>query len=40
MQQAMEYIKANGGDAKKAFYKLAEENGIDPQSILDNFAKL
>ena len=40
MQQAIDIINANGGDAKKAFYKVAEENGIDPQTILNNFAKL
>ena len=43
LSQAMEYINANGGNAKDAFYKLAKEKGVDPQSVLDqvnNFAKL
>lgn len=31
----MEYINQNGGDPKKAFYDLAEKNGIDPQEILN-----
>lgn len=34
IQQAMEYVKANGGDARAAFYKLAQEKGVNPESIL------
>ena len=34
MQQAMKLINQHGGDAKKAFYSLAQERGIDPQEIL------
>lgn len=30
----MAYIEENGGDAKKAFYKKAEELGIDPNVVL------
>ena len=37
IQQAMEYIKANGGDARSAFYKLAREKGVDPESVLRRF---
>lgn len=33
MKQAMEYVNANGGNAKEAFYKLAKEQGINPQEI-------
>lgn len=33
-RQAMEYINANGGDPKTAFYKLAQERGVDPNEIL------
>lgn len=36
MQQAMEYVRQNGGDPKAAFYKLAQERGIDPQSVMNN----
>lgn len=36
LKQAMDYINANGGDAKDAFYKLAEEKGVDPEQILNN----
>ena len=34
-QQAIEYINANGGDPKAAFYKMAEEKGVDPDEILN-----
>ena len=36
MKQAMEYIQANGGNPKDAFYKLAEEKGVDPDSVLNS----
>ena len=35
MKQAMDIIKASGNDPKRAFYALAEQKGINPQSILD-----
>ena len=34
MQQVMNLVKQNGGDAKKAFYSLAQQKGIDPNTIL------
>lgn len=34
MQKAVDYIKSNGGDPKAAFEKLASENGIDPNQIM------
>ena len=33
-KQVMSYIQQNGGDPKTAFYKMAEEKGIDPNTIL------
>ena len=36
MQQAMNYINQNGGDPKAAFYKLAQEKGIDPNLVLSS----
>lgn len=36
MKQAMDYINANGGDAEQAFYRLADEKGVDPQEILNS----
>ena len=35
LRQVMEIINQYGGDANKAFYDLAEKNGIDPKEILD-----
>ena len=36
IRQAMNYINANGGDARTAFYKLAQEKGVDPNAILNS----
>ena len=33
-QNVMAYINQNGGDAKSAFYNLAAQKGVDPNSIL------
>jgi hypothetical protein len=33
-QKIMNYISQNGGDAKTAFYNMAAQKGIDPDSIL------
>lgn len=35
IKEAMDYIQNNGGDAQSAFYKLAEQRGIDPNNILN-----
>ena len=43
IKQVMDYVNQNGGDPKTAFYKLAQEKGVDPNEILkqvNNFAKL
>ena len=37
MREIMEYVQANGGDAKAAFYKKAQEMGIDPDAVLSQF---
>lgn len=34
MRQVMDYVNANGGDAKALFYKKAEEMGVNPDDIL------
>lgn len=34
-KQVMDYINANGGDAKSAFYKKASEMGVDPNEVLN-----
>lgn len=36
MKQAIDYVNANGGNPKEAFYKLAKERGVDPDSILNS----
>ena len=33
-QNVVNYINQNGGDAKTAFYNMAAQKGIDPNSIL------
>ena len=35
MKQVMDIIQQSGGDPKAAFYKLAEQKGINPQDVLD-----
>ena len=34
MQQVMQYVQQNGGDAKAAFYALAKQRGVDPDVII------
>ena len=34
LKQVMEYVNASGGDAKTAFYKLANEKGVNPDDII------
>ena len=36
MRQAMDYVNNNGGDPKTAFYKLANEMGVNPNDILNS----
>lgn len=35
IKQAFDYVQQNGGDMQSAFYKLAEQNGIDPNQVLN-----
>ena len=35
MKQVMDFVKASGNDPKAAFYRLAEQRGINPQDIID-----
>ena len=39
MQEIMQYINENGGDAKQAYYKMAEQKGIDPNYIINELSK-
>ena len=34
-KQVFDYIRQNGGDPKTAFYKMAEQKGVDPNEILN-----
>ena len=34
-KQVMQLVNDNGGDAKKAFYNLADQMGVDTEQILD-----
>ena len=34
-RQVTEIIKQNGGDPRRAFYALAQQQGIDPNEILN-----
>lgn len=35
LQEVVKYIQDNGGDPERAFYKMAQERGVDPESILN-----
>ena len=34
-KQIMDYVRQNGGDPKTAFYKMAQEKGVNPDDILN-----
>lgn len=34
LKQAMDIVNQAGGDPQKAFYELAKQRGVDPESIL------
>ena len=34
LQQVIDYVKKNGGDAKSLFYAMAEQKGKNPDQIL------
>ena len=35
VSEIMNYINKCGGDPKSAFYKMAQDKGVDPSSILE-----
>ena len=35
IQNVMDIVRQNGGDAKTAFYNLAKQKGVDPNDILN-----
>ena len=34
VKQVLDYVQQNGGDAKAAFYKMAQEKGVNPDDVL------
>lgn len=34
LREVMTYVNQNGGDAKKAFYQMAQQKGVNPDEIL------
>ena len=34
MQQVLQFVQQNGGDARSAFYALAKQKGVDPNTII------
>lgn len=34
IKDAMNYVQQNGGNEQAAFYKLAEERGVDPNEVI------
>lgn len=37
MREALELVQQNGGNPKEVFYKLAQQKGVNPNSILNRF---
>lgn len=35
MKQVMDYVQQSGGDPKQAFYKMAQEKGVNPEDVLN-----
>lgn len=35
LKEVIQYVNQNGGNAKAAFYKLAQERGVNPDDILN-----
>lgn len=40
MQQVMQVIQQNGGNAKAAFFNLAQQKGVDPNVILQQLNQM
>lgn len=35
-KKTIDYVNANGGNPKDAFYKLAKEQGVNPDDVLNS----
>ena len=40
VQQVMSVIQQNGGDAKSTFYKMAQQKGVDPNTIIQQLQQM
>ena len=40
IQQVMQLIRQNGGDAKSLFYAMAKQKGIDPNTIISQLQEM
>ena len=40
LQQVMQVVQQNGGNAKAAFYQMAQQRGVDPNTILSQLKGL
>lgn len=36
LQQTLDYINSNGGNAKQLFYSMAQQKNVDPNIIINN----
>ena len=36
LQQTLDFINNNGGNAKQLFYSMAQQNNVDPNTIINN----
>ena len=35
LKQTLDFVNQNGGNAKELFYKMAQQKGVDPNTILN-----
>ena len=35
LKQTVDFINKNGGNAKQLFYKITQQNGVDPNTIIN-----
>lgn len=40
LQQVMQVVNQNGGDAKTAFYNMAKQKGIDPNTVISQLRNM
>ena len=35
VKQIVDFVRQSGGDPKQAFYKMAEQQGVDPEEVIN-----